>query len=353
MIISRTPFRISFFGGGTDYPGWYRKNGGAVLVSTIDKYCYISCRALPPFFEHRTRVAYSKIECVRRNDEIKHPAAWAVLKYLGVEEGLEIHHDGDLPARAGLGSSSAFTVGLLHAVHGLQRKMPTKMQLAREAIKIEREVLEETGGVQDQVATAFGGFNRIDFGRDGGFSIQPVILDQDRLLEFQSHLMLYFTGFSRNSHDIAKHQVANLSKKNKELSRMFAMVDEALSVLTGRGSVAEFGKILDETWRLKRTLSEKISTEHVDEVYKEALQAGAMGGKLLGAGGGGFLLLFARPQDQPKIRRRLKKLLFVPFRFENNGSQIIFYDSNMQEHDQRSSDDFRTKENKANPVLKP
>ncbi len=341
MIISRTPYRISFFGGGTDYPGWYRKNGGAVLVSTIDKYCYISCRALPPFFEHKTRVAYSKIECVRRNDEIKHPAAWAALKYLGVEEGLEIHHDGDLPARSGLGSSSAFTVGLLHAVHGLQRKMPTKMQLAREAIKIEREILEETGGVQDQVATAFGGFNKIDFARDGEFSIQPVILDRARLLEFQSHLMLYFTGLSRNSHEIAKHQVANLSKKNKELSQMFDMVEEALSVLMGRGRLVEFGKILHENWRLKRTLSKRISTGHVDEIYQQALRSGAVGGKLLGAGGGGFLLLFACPEDQSRIRARLKKLLFVPFRFESNGSQIIFYDANTHERDQRSARDHR------------
>lgn len=333
MIISRTPFRVSFFGGGTDYIDWFEENGGAVLATTIDKYCYISCRFLPPFFEHKTRVVWSQVEHVKSNREIKHPAVRAVLKYLKMEDGLEIHHDGDLPARAGLGSSSTFTVGLLHALHGMQRSMPTKRQLALEAIEIERNILKETGGIQDQVATAFGGFNRIGFTRGSEFSVQPVIMDRDRLSEFQSHLMLYFTGFPRSSSEVAQQQVANIPNKRSELKRLHEMVDEAISILTTRGDLVSFGKILDECWGIKRTLSERVSTERVDQIYQAALDAGAIGGKLLGAGGGGFLLLFARPQDQPLIKEKLKGLLLVPFHFETNGSQIIFYEPSSHDRD--------------------
>ncbi len=333
MIISRTPFRVSFFGGGTDYFDWYEENEGAVLATTINKYCYISCRYLPPFFEHKTRVAWSNVEHVKSHDEIKHPSVRAVLQFLKINDGLEIHHDGDLPARAGLGSSSTFTVGLLHALHGLQRSMPTKRQLALEAIEIERNILKETGGIQDQVATSFGGFNKIGFMRGSDFSVRPIIMDRARLTDLQSHLMLYFTGFSRSSSEIAKKQVDNIHKRKKELNRMFHMVDEAIAILTGRGDLTELGLLLDESWKIKRTFSEKVSTEGVDQIYQAALEAGAIGGKLLGAGGGGFLLLFARPEDQLQIKERLKGLLLVPFRFETNGSQIIFYDPSTHERD--------------------
>lgn len=327
MIISRTPFRISFFGGGTDYQGWYRENGGAVLVTTIDKYCYISCRYLPPFFKHKTRIAWSHIEHVKSHDEIRHPSVRASLQYLQIDDGLEIHHDGDLPARTGIGSSSAFTVGLLHTLYALKRKMPTKKQLAQEAIHIERELMRENGGIQDQVATAFGGFNRIDFSYTD-FSLQPIVLAQDRLSSFQDHLMLYFTGFSRISSKIAEEQLKDIPKNKGQLSRMHKMVDEAIQILSGSGDLCDFGRLLDESWRIKRTLSEKISTSFIDEIYETALSAGALGGKLLGAGGGGFMLLFAKPADQMRIREKLKGLLRVPFAFETTGSQIIFYQPN-------------------------
>ena len=330
MIISRTPFRISFFGGGTDYPRWFNENGGAVLATTIDKYCYLTCRLLPPFFEHKTRIAYSHVELVRSHDEIKHPAVWAALKYLKIEEGLEIHHDGDLPARTGLGSSSAFTVGILHALHGLQRSMPTKRQLAYEAIHLERDLLKETGGIQDQVVTAFGGFNKIEFSAENEFSIHPVIMDRNRLLELQDHLMLFFTGFARSSSEISKEQFENIPKKKSELARLFEIVEEAIALLSGNCDMTEFGTLLHESWKVKRTLSLKISSSEVYDAYEAATETGSFGGKILGAGGGGFLLLFARPEDQPKIRERLKTYLPVPFRFENNGSQIIFFEPDLK-----------------------
>ena len=295
MIITRTPFRISFFGGGTDYPGWYQENGGAVLATTVDKYCYISCRYLPPFFEHKTRVAWSQTEHVKSHDEIIHPAVRATLKFLGIKDGLEIHHDGDLPARTGLGSSSAFTVGFLHALHALKRRMPTRRQLVFEAIEIERNLLNESGGIQDQVVTAFGGLNRVSFSPNGEFSVDPLILNRDRLSELQNHLMLCFTGLSRSSSEIAKEQSENIFRKGKELAQMFEMVEEAVSILKGPSDLVEFGKLLDESWKIKRSLSDKVSSLRVDQLYEVALEAGAVGGKLLGAGGGGFMLLFSPP----------------------------------------------------------
>lgn len=323
MIISRTPFRISFFGGGTDYPEWYMENGGSVLSTTINKYCYVSCRHLPPFFKHRFRIVYSNVENCNTVSEIRHPAVKASLEYLKMNHGLEIHHDGDLPACTGLGSSSAFTVALLNALHALRQKMPTKKQLSLEAIEIERKILKESGGVQDQIAVAYGGLNRITF--NGEFAVQPVILNKYRLKEFKSHMMLYFTGLSRLSGEISKKQAANIPNKKNELSRMSAMVNESLKILTG-GDIELFGKLLDETWQIKRTLSDSITNQRIDDIYKASLEAGALGGKLLGAGGGGFILLFARPSDQPRIREKLKDLLLVPFEFDNLGAQIIFYD---------------------------
>jgi D-glycero-alpha-D-manno-heptose-7-phosphate kinase len=326
MIISRTPFRISFFGGGTDYPAWTRENPGAVLATTINKYCYLTCRPLPPFFEHRTRILYSRVENVKSIDEIQHPSVRETLRHLGFKEGVEIHHDGDLPARTGLGSSSTFTVGLLHALYGLQGRMPTKADLARTAIHIEQDLIHETVGCQDQVMAAYGGFNVIRFGPVEPFQVSPVVLGASRLEELQSHLMLFFTGVTRTASEIASTQVREMGDHRAEMHSMLRLVDEALSVLTGSAPIAEFGRLLDEGWRLKRSLSAKISTREIDAMYETAKRSGALGGKLLGAGGGGFLLLFAPPDRHDAVRRALKGHLHVPFRFDSQGSQIIFYD---------------------------
>jgi len=325
MVICKTPFRISFFGGGTDYPAWYEKHGGAVLATTIDKYCYITCRYLPPFFEHKTRIAYSKIERVKSNSEIGHPAVRGVLQYMGIEEGVEIHHDADLPARTGLGSSSAFTVGILHALRALKQTMPTKMELARDAIKVEQEILKEHVGCQDQVMAAYGGLSRIDFLSNHDIHITPIILSQEKLRELQAHLLLYFTGFSRTASEIAQEQISLTEDRKSELRTMYQMVEESVSILTRQSDVADFGTLLNETWRLKRSLTSKISTPEIDGVYETAKRAGAIGGKLLGAGGGGFFLIFAKPEDHPRIKEALRGLLRVPFSFETMGSQIIFY----------------------------
>lgn len=329
MIISRTPFRISFFGGGTDYPVWYRENKGAVLATTIDKYCYISCRYLPPFFDHKYRIVYSLIENVKDRSEIKHPAVREILRYMNITEGVEIHHDGDLPARTGLGSSSSFAVGLLHAIYALKGIMPSKMRIATEAIHIEQNIIKENVGSQDQVSTAFGGFNLISFNQDNTIQINPVILCSNRLNQLQNHIMFYFTGFSRIASDIAKEQIKNTNKKKKELSIIHKMVNEALAILTNENTdITEFGKLLHESWKLKRSLTDKISNPIIDEIYEEARRARAIGGKIMGAGGGGFMIIFAKPEDQPRIGERLKKLLRVPFEFESSGSQIIVYKPN-------------------------
>jgi len=326
VIISRTPFRISFFGGGTDYPVWYREHGGAVLATTIDKYCYISCRYLPPFFEHKSRIVYSKIETVKSNSDIEHPAVRGVLSYLKVEEGVEIHHDGDLPARTGLGSSSSFTVGLLHALYALKQTMPTKMQLIREAIHVEQDVLRENVGCQDQAITAHGGLCRIGFLPDDAIHVTPVIVNRQRLAELQAHLMLYFTGFSRTASEIAKEQIERTKDRKCELSAMFQLVSEGTSILTGNSDLASFGSLLHEGWRLKRSLTSKISSSEIDQIYDVARKAGCIGGKLLGAGGGGFMLFFARPENHLRIRKALNQFLCVPFGFETNGSQIMYYE---------------------------
>lgn len=325
MIISRTPFRISFFGGGTDYPVWFREHGGAVLATTIDKYCYISCRYLPPFFEHRTRIAYSRIEQAKTNAEIEHPAVRGVLQYLNISHGLEIHHDGDLPARTGLGSSSSFTVGLLHSLYALQHTMPSKSELAHAAIHVEQEVLQEAVGCQDQVLAAHGGLCRVNFFQNGEIGYTPIVMKPDRLAAFQDHLLLYFTGFSRTASEIAKEQIERTKHRRVELFAMVQMVQEGVSILTGDRDLSEFGDLLHEAWMVKRRLTSKITTPMIDEIYEAAKGAGAFGGKLLGAGGGGFMLFFARPETHARIRAALPGLLQVPFRFEGLGSQIVFY----------------------------
>ncbi len=326
MIISRTPFRVSFFGGGTDYPVWYRENGGAILGTTIDKYCYISLRYLPPFFEHKYRIVYSQAELVRSIDEIHHPAVRETLRYMGVTDGMEIHHDGDLPARTGLGSSSSFTVGLVHALHALQGTMSSKMQLAKEAIHIEQDILKENVGCQDQLLAAFGGLNRIDFSGEHNFEIKRVVSKSSRLESLQNHLMLAFTGLSRIASGVAAEQIKQTPNKKRELTEMHQMVDEAINILNGDGDLVDFGKLLHHTWQLKRSLTDKISSPYTDFLYEKALQAGATGGKLLGAGGGGFMLFFVKPELQSKVREALSDLLCVPMRFEGTGSQIIFYE---------------------------
>ncbi len=327
MIISRTPFRVSFFGGGTDYPGWYKEHKGAVLATTIDKYCYITCRYLPPFFEHKSRIIYSKMEHTHTIDEIDHPAVREVLRFLNIQEGIEIHHDGDLPARTGLGSSSSFTVGLLNSLYALKGVMPTKERLAKEAIYVEQEMIKENVGCQDQVLAAYGGFNYIEFGGKDHLLVRQVTVPAETVERLQNHLMMFFTGFSRTASEIAAQQVKNIPNKQKELTTMHAMVQEAIDVLN-RNDLRRFGKMLDETWQIKRSLSDKIATTYVDELYEAAIGAGALGGKLLGAGGGGFILFFVEPQNKAKVRERLKDLLEVPIRFENLGSQIIFYQPN-------------------------
>ena len=328
MIISKTPFRISFFGGGTDYPVWYKQHNGAVLSTTINKYCYITCRELPPFFQHKFRIVYSKSENTPDIDSIQHPSVRETLKFLQVQRGLEIHHDADLPARSGLGSSSSFTVGLLNAVYALNGQMRSKMQLAEEAIHVEQDLIQENVGSQDQVAAAFGGFNRFDFLKDGSIQVKPVIISREKLDYFQSHFLFFFTGINRFASQIAEEQIKNTPDKSKQLYRMYEMVEESLSIIQNfENEPDKFGELLHDAWRLKRELSSQITNPQIDEMYNAAMQAGALGGKLVGAGGGGFILFYVKPENQQKVREALKNLLYVPIEFENTGSQIIFYNS--------------------------
>lgn len=330
MIITSTPLRISFFGGGTDYPVWYREHGGAVLSTTIDKSCFITCRYLPPFFEYHSRVSYSRIENVNANDAIEHPSVRSCLQYMGIHGGIEIHHVADLPARTGLGTSSAFTVGLLLGLYALKNQMRDKHSLATDAIHVEQNLLREAVGSQDQVSAAYGGFNRINFHPDGAIEVQKVLTDQSRLAELQQNLALYFTGFSRTASEIATEQVRVTPQKRKELETMFQLVNEAESIVAGAGrSVDEFGRLLHEGWQIKRSLTRKISNSHIDEIYEAGLSAGALGGKLLGAGGGGFILFYVRPEQRDALRTRLKKLLCVPIAFSSKGSQVIVYEPEM------------------------
>ena len=329
MIITRTPFRVSFFGGGTDYHQWFQSHGGSVLSTTIDKHCYITCRQLPPFFEHKHRIVYSKIESVKSTQEIEHPSVRACINYIGGEQGYEIHHDGDLPARSGLGSSSSFTVGLLNALYGMNGKMSSKEFLAKDAIYVEQNLIGENVGFQDQVAAAFGGLNKIEFNKNGDFSVNPVILSNTRRDELNDHLMLFFTGVSRIASTVADAQIKNIENRHRELTIMQSMVDEAISILQdSTDSILSFGHLLHESWMLKRTLSEKVSTTEIDEIYQSAIKAGAVGGKLLGAGGGGFLLIFAAPKNQAAIRQALTGLVYVPFRFDDSGSRVALYQPN-------------------------
>ena len=326
MIISRTPFRISFFGGGTDYPVWYKEHRGAVLATSIDKYCYINLRHLPPFFDYNYRFVYSKSEHVQDISEIQHPSIRETLRFMDSDKGLEIHHDADLPARSGLGSSSSFTVGLLNAMYAMKGKMVTKRQLALDAIHIEQDLINENVGSQDQTSAAFGGFNKIEFGGEQEIQVQPITIGAKKSQDLQDHLMLFFTSFSRIASEIAGEQIKKTPNKTAELNRMREMVDEAIGILNSSDSdITDFGRLLHASWMIKRSLTDKISTSQIDQIYETAMQAGALGGKLLGAGGGGFILFFVEPEFQPMVKEKLKDLLHVPFKFDTLGSQIIYY----------------------------
>jgi len=329
MIITKTPYRISFFGGGTDHPIWFKENGGKVLATTFDKYCYISIRNLPQFFDHKFRIVYSSIESVKTVNQIKHPSVRETLNYFNINKGLEIHHDGDLPARSGLGSSSSFTVGLINALNALEGVQNSKLDLANSAIHVEQNLINECVGSQDQISAAYGGMNEIIFNRDESFLVNPAILSQDRKNELNDHLMLFYSGISRFSSDISKSQVSNIKNCTPQMQDLFDMVDEGSSILKNPNiSLDEFGKLLHESWQVKRSLSDKVSNSLINEIYEVARSSGALGGKVLGAGGGGFILLFVKPKDQEVVKVKLKNLVHVPFKFENTGSKVVLYQPN-------------------------
>ncbi len=328
MIISRTPFRISFFGGGTDYAPWFREHGGQVIGTTIDKYCYLSVRPLPPFFEHRNRIVWSKIEMVNSIEEIEHPTVRAVLSQQGFAEGLEITHQGDLPARSGLGSSSSFTTGLLNVLMALKGRSISKRDLANEAIRIEQEVMKEAVGSQDQVWAAYGGLNRIQFNTDGTYMVSPMIVSREKKRRLADSLMLFFTGISRSGIEIAARQIDRLEKHEIDMHAVADLVDEAARLLEGSDDpTEELGRLMHEAWMMKRTMAAGVTTPHVDDIYQAGLDAGAIGGKLLGAGGGGFVLFVVPPERQAGVKERLSELVHVSFDFENEGSRIVVYDA--------------------------
>jgi D-glycero-alpha-D-manno-heptose-7-phosphate kinase len=326
MIISRTPYRISFLGGGTDYPDWYLEHGGAVLGTTINKYCYLNCRFLPPFFEHRYNVVWSKIENSMTIDEIKHPAAREIIRFTGIDRGLGIHHDGDLPARSGTGSSSSFTVGLLNALYALQGKMVSKKQLLTDGIHIEQDILKENVGSQDQVFAAYGGLNHVQFNQSGQISVIPMTLNRERVQGLEDNLMLFYTGIRRTASDVVETFKNQLGNKKRQLRIMMDLAQEGVNVLSNGAPIRDFGDLLHEGWMLKRELGEKVSNPLVDEMYQSARDAGAIGGKLSGAGGGGFMLLCVPPEKRQAVKDQFKDLVHVPFKFESNGSQIIFHE---------------------------
>lgn len=324
MIIVKSPFRISFAGGGSDYPSYYNDNGGLVFNATIDKYCYLCCRYLPPFFKYRFRIRYSKKEEVNNISQIKHPTVRGCLEYLKIDRGIELVHTSDLPARSGIGSSSSFTVALLKALYSLKCEMITKRELALTAINIEQNLLHENIGSQDQTAAAYGGLNRIEFNKTDIIRQEPVILSSETKSVFQSHLCLFFTGIYRNSSEVAGTYVTKLHiKKIKEMSTIKDMVDVSIN-LVQKQNFKEFGELLDESWIIKKSLSKTVTNDKIDLIYKKGRQCGAYGGKLLGSGGGGFFLFCAPPEKHNLLREKLK-LIYVPITFENNGCQILYH----------------------------
>ena len=326
MIITQTPFRMSFFGGGTDFSGFFNEHGGAVLSSTFDKYAYVTVRHLPPFFEYKTHLTYSKEEKVNANSEIAHPAIRNAMEWLDMQK-IRLTYEADLPARSGLGTSSSFAVGMLNAFYAVKGQYADKRKLADDAIYLERTLCKEAGGIQDQIAASFGGFNRINFNRDG-YTVNPVIISPERKKDLNNHLMLFFTGFSRFSSNIQKGTEQAIKDKTNQLIEMYRLVGEAERILTNRSvSLDEFGSLLDYAWRLKRGISSGISSNSIDEQYERAMRAGALGGKLLGAGGGGFLLFYVPKGKQEAVKDALKEQMYVPFKFENEGTKVIYYNS--------------------------
>ena len=326
MIITRTPLRISFFGGGTDFPSWYNEHGGAVLSTTIDKYQYITCRKLMPYWDYKHQLRYGNTyEEVDGIDEIRHPSIRETMRFFKIDYGLDLHYNTDVPARSGMGSSSAFTIGLVNALYGMMGKMPNKRRLAVEAIHIEQDLIGETVGSQDQIAAAFGGLNYITFKKDGGFFVHPVTLSKKRKEELHSHLVLIFSGFQRFAVEIEKDKISNLNNKHESLQQMMNLTETALEILTSDKDICEFGRLLNKAWEIKKSLSNKVSTSKLDKIYNIGLENGALGGKLLGAGGGGFMLFFCSPDKQAQLIHSLKDYLHIPFNFEDNGSQVIYY----------------------------
>lgn len=324
MIITKTPFRMSFFGGGTDMPQYFEKGRGAVISTTFDKYVYVTVRHLPRFFKHTTELFYSRIEKVTQIDSIEHPMIRNAMKMLDMKE-LHIAYDADLPARTGLGTSSTFAVGLLNAFYCLKGKYASKKQLAKDAIYLERTLCNEAGGWQDQIAASFGGLNRIDFD-ENGFRVNPIIISKERKAKLNDNLMLFFTGYTRFSADIQKSTTATLEEKKKQLDQMLALVDVAQDILENKDrDIDDFGRLLDKTWKLKRDSGKEITTDSIDDFYNRGIKAGALGGKLLGAGGGGFLLFYVQKEFQEQVRNALSDLMQVPFKFEDNGTRVIYY----------------------------
>lgn len=324
MIITKTPFRMSFFGGGTDTETFFQKYGGAVLSTTFDKYCYVTVRHLPPFFDYTTELAYSKQERVKNIEEIVHPAIRNAMKMLSMRN-IRLTYEADLPARSGLGTSSSFAVGMLNAFHALKGEYADKKRLADEAIYLERTLCQEIGGWQDQIAASFGGFNRINFSAEG-YEVLPVIVSSQRKKQLNKNLMMFFTGFTRFSSDIQKLNAADQKDKTGQLKEMLSLVDEAEHILTDETTdLDDWGRLLDCTWKLKRKTGSAVSTDRIDMLYAKGITAGALGGKLLGAGGGGFLLFYVPPEFQKSVALALKDLLFIPFLFENGGTRVIHY----------------------------
>lgn len=325
MIITKTPYRMSFFGGGTDMPDFFNKYGGAVISTTFDKYSYVNVRHLPPFMPYMSEVVYSKIERIDNVDEINHPAIREAMRMLDIHE-IRLTYEGDLPARTGLGTSSTFAVGMLNAFYALKGKHVGKRKLAQDAILLERELCKENGGWQDQVAASYGGLNRIDF-KDNDFKVTPIVIQPDRKKLLDDNLLLFYTGISRFSSDIQKDTMTRIEDKNAQLREMLSLVDDAQRILENRNSdMNDFGKLLDYTWKLKRQTGAKISNDGIDALYKKGIDAGALGGKLLGAGGGGFLLFYCEKDKQDGLINALDSLMRVPFHFEKEGTSIIYYD---------------------------
>ena len=324
MIITKTPFRMSFFGGGTDMESFFMENGGAVLSTTFDKYCYVNVRHLPRFFDYSTELSYAKIERVTDVNDIQHPAIREAMKMLDMHE-IRLTYEADLPARSGLGTSSSFAVGMINAFYALKGKYADKKKLADAAIYLERELCKEAGGWQDQIAASYGGFNRINFNSDG-YEVLPLIINPERKRQLNNNLMMFFTGFTRFSSDVQKANASNKADKVNQLKEMLALVDEAEKVLVDKQSdLDEFGRLLDHTWRIKRKTGNTVSTNSIDELYDKGLKAGALGGKLLGAGGGGFLVFYVEPDKQEKVKKEMEDLLYIPFEFEDGGTRVIHY----------------------------